>query len=850
MSIQEETTQNHENEVVLVGHAHVDAVWLWDREETKEVLRDTFERVLRLMDKYPDITFVQTSAQYFEWLELEQPDLFERIRSAIEGGRWEIVGGMWIEPDCNMPSGESLCRQLLTGMRYFREKFDISVHVAWLPDVFGFAWTLPQILLDAGIRSFFTSKLIWQTRLPFPHNVFWWESPDGSRVLGYQTPGLYNNVDVYEVNKQATRFFDNTTLGCFLAPFGEGDHGGGLRDELVQAVHRNPYPVRMRFGNAHEYFEKLEQTLPASTPVVRDELYLNTHRGTLTTQAFMKHANRRGESAILSAETASVLASLYNGHETDTNSLLRSWKHLLFNQFHDALPGSSIKPVYIDAQKDFDKMFDCVATVMDDSLTSLTRSLDTSAFNHAVLVFNSLGWDRSELTRVVLTDDSFVQAEPEQVEVLDSTGSLCTSFTRRISAEGVELWFRPRSVPAFGYSVYDVRLGTSKPVPAADVTTTVDSRTGDVTVENSCVRVCISGQTGVVTSLFDKLLGTECAGPDGIGGIELYQDETTKESAWNICKGRLYDIETVASPLCTEQSNQHARIVSRYRFGQAGRQDSEIHMYISLYANDPLVYFEVDADWHAEYVTSRARFNLAGLGDSVRYEIPYGAIERRDPTSPGANPYEREKWEVSAQTWISCPCDDGSRSVVIVNDSKYGFAQSGSNMYMTLLRSPHYPNPTTMGLGSREDGPTDQGLHTIAWALYSVKTGQKTLDSSLYRQGKEFNAPMQTFPLKSGYAERDRSDRSLAQGLLSITPDSVVATACKIAENGQGIIIRLLECDGTAQDVEISLSHSFSSAERVNILEAPVTEQCEIHGRSIRTPMKPHQLATVMIRPR
>ncbi len=849
MLTQEEGKNNHRPEVVIVGHAHVDAVWLWDRTETKEVLTETFERVLGLMEKYPDVTFAQTSAQYFEWLEIEQPGLFGRIRSMIAEGRWEIVGGMWIEPDCNMPSGESLCRQLLAGMRYFQRKFDVSIRVAWLPDVFGFAWTLPQILHDAGIRSFFTSKLIWQTRLPFPHNVFWWESPDGSRVLGYQTPGLYNNVDVYEVNKQATRFFDGTSIGCFLAPFGEGDHGGGLREELVEAVHRNPYPVQMRFGNAHEYFDNLERLLPASTPVVRDELYLNTHRGTLTTQAFMKRANRRGESAILGAETMSVLAMLSGTHTPDTRSLSGAWKHLLFNQFHDALPGSSIKPVYEDARQDFAELFDCVETVMTESIAAIARSIDTSAFDHPIVVFNPLGWDRSEFVRLVLTETPETTSVPDRLEVVDSTGHVCPSYVRWLGSEHAELWFRPRSVPAFGYSVHDIRTRTSDSMFKSLVTASADTQTSDVVIENELVRVTISGQTGIVTSLFDKRLSTECAGSGGIGDIELYQDETTKESAWNICRGRSYAIEMAEPPSLVEQTNQHVRVATLFRFAQTGRKDSVFRVCVTLCASDPLVYFETHIDWNAEFVTSRVRFDLAGLGDSARYEIPYGAIDRRDPTSPDANPYEREKWEVSAQTWISCPCDEGARSTVLLNDSKYGFAQAGSNMYMTLLRSPHYPNPTTMGLTSREDGPTDQGPHTIAFALYSVASGPDTLDGALYMRGKQFNTPMQAFYVARKPSNSIGSDRSMIYSLLKVSPEALVATACKISEDSDGIVVRLLECNGEPHDAEITLGFPFATAERVNILETPSGDSCEVRGQTIRTHVKPHQLVTILIRP-
>ncbi|HIC95605.1 TPA: alpha-mannosidase, partial [Candidatus Bipolaricaulota bacterium] len=376
----EEKEKDKEGIYYLVGHAHIDAAWLWTREETIRVCHDTFSSVLKLMRSYPEFRFVQSSAQYYEWMEERYPELFMRIKERIKEGRWEVVGGMWVEPDCNLPSGESLVRQLLYGKRYLKEKLGVDVQVAWLPDTFGFPWTLPQLLVKAGIRYFLTAKLNYKASLPFPYNVFWWVAPDGSRVLACQTVGGYaEHEEALAPEALARKLLQlrrRHGIDELLVVYGKGDHGGGPTEEMLERARRlnlssreRRSPPRIVFSTAEGYFKRLEEMASSSPkeiqlPQVEDELYLKTHRGTYTTQAKVKRNNRRAEHLLEAAEKFSTIAWALGmsgcgyGYGYPREGLHRAWKKLLFNQFHDILAGSAIPQVYEDAERDFQEIFE------------------------------------------------------------------------------------------------------------------------------------------------------------------------------------------------------------------------------------------------------------------------------------------------------------------------------------------------------------------------------------------------------------------------------------------------------------------------------------------------------------
>ena len=324
------------------ANAHIDAAWLWRDKETIEVCKNTFTSVLNMMDARPDFTYTQSAAAYFDWMERLYPDVFHRIQQRVKDGRWEIVGGMWVEPDCNLPSGESWMRHLLYAKNYFRNKLGADVKIGWNPDSFGYNGNMPEFYSDAGIDAFITQKIGWNEYNVFPYRLFWWQSADSSRVLSYFPFDYVNTVDnPFQLVDWLRQFDANTGFEKMMILFGVGDHGGGPSDEMIDRIERlkklDIYPT-IEYGTATQYLDWVKNHDLSNLPVWNDELYLEYHQGTFTTQAKMKEWNRRSEVLLTNAEKLSSLASLY-GKPYRGNDLEEAWRNVLFNQFHDILPG-------------------------------------------------------------------------------------------------------------------------------------------------------------------------------------------------------------------------------------------------------------------------------------------------------------------------------------------------------------------------------------------------------------------------------------------------------------------------------------------------------------------------------
>lgn len=806
-------------DVSLVGHAHIDAVWLWDHAETKEVLNNTFGRILDLMDEYKDITFIQTSAQYYLWMEQENSELYKRIKRYVDEGRWEVTGGMWVEPDCNMPDGESLCRQILYGQKYFEQKFGKKCRICWLPDVFGFGWTLPSILKEGGMDYFFTSKLIWQTRLPFPENAFEWKGPDGASVIGYQTPGLYNNLDVYGVYKQSIKFKTRTGYGFFLAPFGEGDHGGGLSKELVEMVHNQVHAMNCVFGNAEEYFVKLEKELK-NLPVINDELYLNTHRGTLTTQSNMKAYNKFFEKLLNATEKLEALSAA-KGNERTSKALLEDWYCLLLNQFHDALPGSSIKKVYEDADVDFAAMRKSVESIMFSDLESLTADLDTSWATNPMAVFNPLTWT---------VDREYEIEAPADSAFYDKDIRLQAQY------EGNNKYkvYIPDMKP-LSFVVIDIREDVSKNKSNIDVSEDMSV----YVLKNKYYIAKISKLTGRLES-FIGANGIDIAGERGLGSLELYEDFTTSESAWNICKGRYYNLEYMNDAQIVEIGQLYATVCSSYRYIDEAGDTSTFKMYYTIHQYSPILEIKADIDWHAKYVTCQAIFDYKSAKDVSRFQIAYGTIDRMDSHSKDANPYIRERWEVSGHGWVCTENAEGTVGQVVFSDAKYGYGQEGNAMHLTLLRSPIYPNPAVMGLTPREDGHTDQGRHILRYGIASF--GSCTSMMELHRLAAEFTAMDIVLAMKTG-----QIGKASESGLIAGHTDGIYINTIKLAEDDNGYVVRLFETEGTSGKKTIEFTREIADACEMNILEEKKDVKVEMESNKITFDVGHNSIKTLKV---
>ncbi len=528
--------------VRAIGNSHIDMAWLWPWTETVEVVRNTFQSVLDLMREYPDLKFTMSSARTYEWMQEKYPDLFRQIQQRVKEGRWEVVGGMWVEPDLNMPAGESLVRQILVGKRYFQRNFGVDIKIGWNPDSFGYNWQLPQIYKKSGIDYFVTSKLLWATDYTkFPYRLFWWQSPDGSRLLTYFPHEYANQFEAEQITKDLS-FYAPSIYGPKLTDhpqmlylYGIGDHGGGPTRTMLDTADRLRAPEtvfpNIQFSTAKDFFADLETQLPSLTvPTWNDELYFEYHRGVLTTQAQTKRRIRHDEQLTLDAEKYASLASLFS-LPYPKDDLQLAWKNLLFDHFHDIMPGSGIAVNYLDAKRNLEDVARIDTGVIRHALRELTAHVNTEGNGVPVVVFNSLAWQRNAVVEI----EAQLPGPAKEVEVTDSSGKLIEAQLLSIEpgTNRAHLLILA-SLPSFGYETYFVRAAGHAAVDNFAVSASAD------TLENQFVRLKIDPKTGCVTSLYDKRSQTEALAP-----AETDSGETAKQRVRKPAAGILRQAETL-----------------------------------------------------------------------------------------------------------------------------------------------------------------------------------------------------------------------------------------------------------------------------------------------------------------
>jgi alpha-mannosidase len=855
----------------LTGNAHIDAAWLWPWTETVDVVKRTFGTALQLMYEYPDYTYTQSAAAYNEWMAQKYPEMNDEIKRRIKEGRWEIVGGMWVEPDLNMPDGESLVRQLLVGKRWYKNAYGVDVRIGWNPDSFGYTWQLPQIYKKSGVDYFVTQKMTWNDTNQLPFKLFWWESPDGSKVLAY-FPHDYVNLDMnpdrlgndlVTARKRAPGMTDMMDL------YGIGDHGGGpTRAILDNASHwAAPGHVtpKYEFGTAQTWFSTVEKqiaptspewnyqsiakgyTAPpevagqVSIPTWKSELYFEYHRGVMTSQANHKRNMRDAEEQVLNAEKFSSLAWVLAGRAYPSVELTEDWKKVLFNQFHDLAAGSGIGVIYKDAQKDYDVVrwstneidAGALETVAEHVNTGVTlEKTITGEQSFPVVVFNPLAWERTGDVQVKVQSSGLDSAIPFRV-VDDSTGRfLPYTVVSADHSTGVAELSIAVTVRALGYKLLTVfspnmrALGVTVPVASAQETG------GTITLENNRLRIVVQKQTGCITNIIDAKSKFDAIAPGACGNqLQFFKDTPKEYDAWNIDPGTL-DAEpsTIATADSVEQVGDAIRVTSHW-------QNSKFVQTIRLQGDQ--VDIENDIDWHESHVLLKAAFPVAAYGPFATYEIPYGTIDR--PTTRN-NSWEKAQFEVPAMRWADLSGTAGSNGVhglSILNNSKYGYDAAGDTIRITLLRSPKWP-----------DAEADMGHHHFHYALYPHAGTWK--DALTVRHGWEYNYPL-TAVVTTAHPGSLPAEHSFA----SVTPENVVLTAVKKAEdqNGSGVnglIFRVYEWAGKQSTVEFHVPPGATSATVTNMMEVPEGDPLPVAhesatGDTVKVPIKPYEILTIRV---
>ena len=619
--------------ISAVGHAHIDLAWLWPLRETIRKGARTFSTVLRMMEKYPDYVFGASQPQLYQWVKDYYPVLYSQIKARVAEGRWEIQGAMWVEPDANVPSGESLVRQILLGTRFFRDEFGVDVKNLWMPDVFGYSGSLPQILKKSGIDYFLTQKLSWSAFNTHPHHTFHWEGIDGSQVLVHMPPeATYNSSAAPRaIAKAESQYIDSDVSDRCLVLFGIGDGGGGPGEEHLERLLREKNlsglsPVVQE--HAAVFFDRLQKSSDAYA-VWRGELYLEKHQGTLTSQARNKRFNRKIEIALRELELSAVQAWRNNRTPYPREALDRIWKEVLLLQFHDILPGSSITRVYDESLARYETLLNEVISLTDQYDQEWVPNNPRS-----VPVLNSLGWHRSEF---ITHDGAWLKA----------------------------------NVPALS-------LSTIHP----DQIYETEVKASDTNLENEILRVTFDS-SGNITSIFDKEFNREVLREGGIGNdIVVYRDEG---DAWDFST----DYMSVQPARCAVSVSKArvdgpAGIVEQTRtMGQ-----SSINQEIRLLSGSRRIDFITRVDWRERSSMLRTRFAVDVNAVSAQCDIQFGSIER--PTTQNTS-WDSAKSEICAHKWVDI--SDAGYGVAILNDCKYGHSVHGRNLDLNLLRASSWPDP-------------------------------------------------------------------------------------------------------------------------------------------------------------
>jgi alpha-mannosidase len=808
--------------VRLVGNAHIDMAWLWPWTETVEVVRDTFATALQLMNEYPEFSYTQSSVQDFEWMEQKYPAEFKEIQKRVKEGRWELVGGMWVEPDLNMPDGESLVRQILVGKRYFHSKFGVDVNIGWNPDSFGYSWQLPQIYKKSGFDSFVTQKISWNETTVFPHKLFWWQAPDGSRLLTYfphtyngttEPVGLANDVAVY---------VPTTHFPEIMQLYGVGDHGGGpTREELDEAIRlEKPSSVfpKVEFSTARSFFDDVEESIKRNSlqlPVWDGELYLENHRGCYTTQSETKKQIRHNEEQLEDAEKFSALAFVTSKQPYSNTEFEGIWKKLLFDDFHDIMPGSGVSNTYLDASRNLNEASLASENLLDHSLNSLTTQIDTTGPGVPVVVFNPLSWQRSS----PVTVEIHTPASGKRLQAIDATGTPLISqvlSSDRVTQQ-TKLQVLVKDVPSLGYSVIHI-------VPATDPEQTVSAlKVSGTTIENQFLRVTVDAKTGCVTSLVDKVSNKETVAPGGCGNLlQTFVDLPPRQDAWEIkFDGKSWDLKDPEEVKIVESGPERVVLRIKNKF-----QDSDFIRDLIVNADAHRVDVDMKVNWHEQHILLKVGFPVNVESDKATFEIPYGSIER--PTTRNT-PAEAAQFEVPAERWGDI--SNESHGFSLLNASKYGYDAKANVIRLSLLRSPNTPAP---------DGSfADQGFHEFTYALYPHSGNWKTGDTM--RQGYELNYPLIPIEVQP-HAGSWPKTRSFA----TVEPANVIMTALKKAEDSNDLIFRFYEFQGKSTKVVLRLPEAAVSAAETNLLEKhEQAMKLQQDGHELIIPTEPYEIKTI-----
>ena len=801
-------------QVLGLGHAHLDVAWLWQVKHSVRKAARTFANALRLMELYPDYHFLQSQPQLYKYVQQRYPSLFERMKARIASGQWEATGGLWVEADCNLPGGESLVRQFLFGQRYFKKELGVDPKVVWLPDGFGFSYALPQIILKSGLRYFMTTKLSWSQFTKMPHDTFWWEGVDGSRVLVHMIttpdPRGWNDysvdLDPEHVLTCWTNYKQKKDNQEVLMSYGWGDGGGGPTRSMQENARRLPYLKslpRFRQGRAEDFFADLERRA-ARLPTWNDELYLQFHRGCYTSQARIKRHNRRSEVLFHDAELLAAIGFLHGGRYP-AEELNRAWELILLNQFHDILPGSSIPEVYQDCDRDYREIFTVGRRHRDEAIRAIANQVVEESDEDTLFVFNPLAWPRDDVLRLPLPKRKF------DFLVLDDGEPV----PQQLASDGKTLLLHLSNLPSMGYRTFPLAPGAA--TASFDTSIRVSTRR----LENRFFRIDLD-ENGLITSLFDKRAEREVLAEGEVGNLlQVFEDRPLRNDAWDIdifYQDKCLNLADAEEIRVIEEGPVRGGVLLRRKF-----RDSVIEQRLFIYDRIPRIDFETEVDWHQHQTLLKVAFPVQIHANRATYEIQFGAIER--PTHWNTA-WDWGRFEVPAQKWADL--SEGDYGVSLLNDCKYGYDIKGHVMRLTLIKSAIDPDPNA-----------DVGQHRFCYSLWPHQGDWRA--GGTVRSAYELNDALIPF-LTRGRANGDAASYSFVRA----DREDVVIDTVKKEEEGDGIVVRLYEAHNQRDQVTLTFAHELVRAFETNLLEQERSELA-FEGRQLRFYIKPFEIKTFIV---
>ncbi len=790
-----------------IGHTHIDVAWWWTVAQTREKVGRSFATVLKLMEEYPNYKFMSSQPQLYYFLKERYPELYEQVKERVKEKRWEPEGGMWVEADCNLTSGESLVRQFMHGKRFFKEEFGVDNKILWLPDVFGYSGALPQIMKKCGIDYFMTTKLAWNQFNKIPYDTMMWRGIDGTEVLTHLITTLgvsqpikdffttYNGMLHPDAIMGGWMRYQNKDINNdILISYGYGDGGGGPTREMIETSIRMEKGVKgipcVRQEFARNYFDELAERVEGNRhlPVWEGEFYFEYHRGTLTSMGRNKRSNRKSELGLMDLELLSVLAEKMVAYPTEELDAI--WKLVLINQFHDILPGSSIKEVYDVTKAEYAEIAEKLEKMIAERKKALAGSGD------AITIFNTTGKERSDI--VVLG--------PTDAEVLvDTEGN---TYPIQQTKEGAVAYVQ--NLPSKGYKSF---TGAKAEKEAALPFTLVN----DYQLETPFFTIKLDEQ-GMFTSIFDKENDREVIQEGQRANlIRMYEDKPIYFDNWDIdiyYTEKFWDVDQVEHMEWTEVGPVRAVLEIERKASK-----STIRQKIIFYADSRRIEFSTHVDWKEHQTLLKVHFPVAVHTDEATFDVQFGNLTRKTHQNTS---WDVARFESCGQKWMDL--SEGHYGVSLLNDCKYGHSVKDSNMALTLIKSGTEPNPTT-----------DQEEHDFTYAIYPHAEG--------WRQAQTVT---EAYKLNQPLLVETGTETKPAYSFASVDASNVIMETVKNAEDGEGTVIRMYESENSYTKTKLTVNAEFKKAFICNLLEETESEAF-VNGNEIEVVLKPYEVVTVKL---